>query len=122
MLELKEGDIKKQVADYLEYKQNAGELYYDRLQSGEIIEVRGKTRRRVKLCRAGTADFYILKKETIPTTAGIGIEFARIIFLEIKSKKGKQRPEQGAFQKLVESQGAEYFIVRSVEELEGILK
>ena len=44
-----------------------------------------------------------------------------VIFLELKGDKGKQRPEQGAFQKLVEAQGCEYHIVRSVEEVAGIL-
>ena len=107
MLKLSEGDIKRAVSDYLEYKQNAGELYFDRLNSGSFIEVRGQTRRRVKGCRAGTADFFVLKS-------------GRVIFLEIKSAKGKLRTEQKCFKTLVEGFGAEYYIIRSIEELAEI--
>ena len=106
---LTEAQIKRAVADFLEYGCNQGKWYSDRLQAGEFIEVRGKTRRRVKGCRAGTADFFVLKS-------------GRVIFLEIKSPKGKQRPEQATFQKLIESEDAYYFIIRSVEELAEILK
>ena len=109
---MKESDLKLAVSDYLEYKTNLGELYADRLNSGEVIVVAGKGRRRVKLCREGTADFLILTKfQLVP----------RIIFLELKGDKGRQSPEQRAFQKLVENQLAEYYVVRSIEELEAVL-
>ena len=49
------------------------------------------------------------------------LENVRLIFLELKGDKGKQRPEQKEFQKLVENQGASYFIIRSLEDLEEIL-
>lgn len=112
---MKEADLKLAVSEYLQYKTNLGELYADRLNSGEVIVVVGQSRRRVKLCREGTADFFVLK------TFRCGLEIPRIIFLELKSEKGKQRPEQAAFQKLVKAQGAEYYIIRSIEELEKVL-
>ena len=117
MMQITETQLKKQVGDRLQYGMNQGKLYFDRLNSGEVIEVRGKTRRRVKLCREGTADFYILKKLHLMA----GIISTRIIFLELKSVKGKQRSEQGAFQKLVEAVGGEYHIIRSIEDLEKAL-
>ena len=108
MTGLTESQIKYTVGDFLQYEQNAGNLYFDRLNSGEFIEVRGQTRRRIIGCRKGTADLFILIK-------------GRIIFLEIKSTKGKLRTEQRCFKTLVESQGAEYYVLRDVEELGGIL-
>lgn len=107
-MELREADIKRTVDDFLQYEQNAGVLYYDRLNSGEIIVMAGQSRRRIKLCREGTADFFVLLK-------------GRIIFLEIKSTKGRLRTEQKCFKVLVESQNAEYYMVRDVEELGEIL-
>ena len=108
MTGLTESEVKYTVSDFLQYEQNAGNLYFDRLNSGDFIEVRGQTRRRIIGCRAGTADFFVLIK-------------GRIIFLEIKSEKGRLRTEQKCFKTLVESQGTSYYIIRDVEELGQIL-
>ncbi len=110
-----ESDLKLAVEQYLQYKQNAGELVFLRLNTGDFIEVRGNTRRRVKGCPKGTSDFMVIQQAPWPPYTPL------CSFIELKSDKGKQRLEQGAFQKLVEAQGAEYYIVRSVEELEELL-
>ncbi len=104
-----EKDLKFAVEQYLEYGTNQGKWYADRLQAGEVIEVRGKTRRRVKLCRIGTADFYMILN-------------GQIIFLECKGEKGRQSPAQKAFEKLVKEQQALYYIISSVEELDTIVR
>ena len=128
---MKEKDLKLAVSEYLQYGTNQGKWYADRLNSGEVIVVVGQSRRRVKLCREGTADFMVIQRKTFQfshfirpgeddeTTAWF--PYCRVTFLELKGDKGKQRPEQGAFQKLVEAQGAEYYIIRSIEELEKVL-
>ncbi len=113
---MKEGDLQRCVSDYLTYLMNQGKLYFDRLNSGEVIVVAGQSRRRVKLCREGTADFMVIQRQEYKWGATV-----RTIFLELKGDKGKQRPEQGAFQKLIEAQGAEYHIVRDIQQLEEIL-
>ena len=124
---LSEGDLKRSVEDYLQYKMNAGELYFDRLNSGEFIEVRGESRRRIKGCRKGTADFFVLKQQyfdiydNLRWPHNLRWPRCRTIFLETKGDKGKQTDEQKAFQKLVEMQGAEYHIIRSIEDLEAVL-
>lgn len=118
---MKEADLKLVVSEYLQYGHNQGRWYADRLNSGEVIVVAGQSRRRVKLCREGTADFMVIQKATIVGLDRIE-DCIRVIFLELKGNKGKQRPEQGAFQKVVESQGASYFIIRSIEDLENILE
>jgi len=115
---MKEAELKLAVSQYLEYKTNLGELYADRLNSGAIYEKRGDRVYGVKLCREGTADFVVLKGD-IDTMLR---PRCRIIFLELKGEKGKQSPEQAEFQKLVEAQGASYFIIRSIEELQGVLE
>jgi len=109
--DITEGELKLAVSDYLQFAQNQGKLYFDRLNSGDFIEVRGKTRRRVTGCRKGTADFFVLTKYKC------GLWIPRIIFLELKSPRGRSTPEQGAFKKMVEDQLAEYHIVRSIEEV-----
>ena len=113
---LTEGQLKRQVGDYLEYGVNQGKWYADRLNSGSVLLKRGEKVYKVDLCREGTADFFVL------TMFQSWLRIPRTIFLELKSGKGKQRPEQGAFQKLVEAQGAEYHLIRSIEELEQVLE
>lgn len=113
--DITEAELKKAVDDYLTYAMNQGKLYFDRLNSGEIIVVAGQSRRRITLCREGTADFFVLTKYQC------GLWIPRIIFLELKSKKGKSTPEQGAFKKLVEEQLGEYYIIRSIEEVMDII-
>jgi len=113
---LTEAELKRQIEDYLTYQMNSGKLYFDRLNSGEFIEVRGQSRRRIRGCREGTADFFILTKFQC------GLWIPRIIFIEVKSERGKLRPEQGAFKKLVGEQLAEYIVVRNLAELEAVLR
>ena len=104
-----EGTLKSTVENYLQVLENQGKLIFLRLNSGDFIEVRGNSRRRVKGCPAGTADFEIIVGECT-------------IFLELKSKNGKQNKEQKLFERKVKSFGCEYHIIRSFEELENVLK
>ena len=122
---MREKDLKLAVSEYLEYGTNQGKWYADRLNSGEAIVIAGQSRRRITLCREGTADFIVIRRNRSPYNdwgGTVACCFANIIFIELKGDKGKQSPEQGAFQKLVESQGAEYAIIRSIDELEAILE
>jgi len=113
---LTESQLMRAANDYLQYAQNQGRLYYTRLNSGSAFVKRGNKFYKIQLCEEGTADFFVLTKFQC------GLWIPRIIFLEVKSEKGRVRPEQRAFQKLVENQLAEYVIVRSIEELEAVLR
>ena len=113
---LTEAEIKRQTGDYLECGMNQGKWYFDRLNSGEFIEVRGGSRRRVKGCREGTSDFFVLTKTQSQSW------IPRVIFIEVKSERGRMHPEQWAFAKLVAEQLAEYYVVRNIEELKDILR
>ncbi len=119
---MKEADLKRSVRDYLEYGTNQGKWYADSLFSGEAIEVRGETRRRIRGCRAGTADFMVLQADDLwDGVHATRIPACRIMYIELKGEKRKQRPEQEAFQKLIESQGASYHIIRDVDDLIKLL-
>ena len=113
---LREKDLQKAVADYLQYAQNQGKLYYTRLNSGSAFVKRGNKFYKIQLCEKGTADFFVL------TSSQSGLSIPRIIFLELKAGKRKQEPEQKEFQRLIENFGAEYCLVRSIEELQKLLE
>jgi len=115
---VRESDLKLAVSQYLEYLTNQGKLYADRLNSGAIYEKRGDRTYGVMLCREGTADFMVIRKDPIAIKT---IAFPQVIFLELKGDKGKTSPAQNAFKILVEEQGAEYKVIRSIEDLEKAL-
>ena len=117
---MKEAELKSAVEGYLQYGMNQGKWYFDRLNSGEIVALFGESRRRIKLCREGTADYFVLKWWYPQGAPNKGETI--ITFLELKSEKGRQRPEQMEFQKLVEGQGADYYIIKSIEGLQRILE
>ena len=118
---MKEKDLKLAVSEYLEYGTNQGKFYADRLNSGEVIVMAGQNRRRVKLCREGTADFMVIRARRYFRNMPLVIT-PQVIFLELKGEKGKTSPAQNAFKLLVEAQGAEYEVLRSIEELEEVLR
>lgn len=119
MVTIREADVKRAVDDFLQYGQNQGKWVYLRLNSGDFIDVRGGTRRRIKGCQKGTADFLVL---TNNGRFDAWNKFYCIpIFIEVKSPTGRQSKDQIVFQALVEAQGAEYHIIRSVEELQKVL-
>ena len=113
---LTESQLMQAVAEYLQYAQNQGKLYYARLNSGSAFVKRGNKFYKIQLCEEGTADFFILTKFQC------GLWIPRIIFVEVKGEKGRTSPAQNAFQKLVENQLGEYYVVRSIEELEAVLR
>jgi len=111
---LLEKELKRTVTEYLQYQQNAGNLMWFPMNSGKAFVKRGDKEYKIQLCDEGTADLLILRKWKV------GV-FCEVLFIELKSARGRQSPAQGSFQKLVESQGASYSIVRSLEELEKVL-
>jgi len=125
---MREKDLKLVVSDYLRYGKNQGKWWFERLNSGVAYVKRGDKYYAIQLCETGTADFMVLKQVRqfvrwidARTYEKEVLVYCRVIFLELKGDKGKQRPEQKTFQGLVESKGAEYYIIRSIDELESIL-
>lgn len=46
----------------------------------------------------------------------------KVIFVELKSEKGYQRPEQKAFQSKIESLQQSYFLCRTLEDFQNIIR
>ena len=116
MIELTEAEVKKGVEDYLQIAINQGRLWFERMNAGDFIEVRGDTRRRIKGARKGTADYIVILKGLGPHSM-----MSFVIFIEVKSTKGKQKPEQKEFEEMITRFNCQYEIVRSVDELEQLL-
>lgn len=119
MTTIREADIKRAVDDYLQYGANQGKWVFFRLNAGEFF-IEGKTRRRIKGCMKGTSDFLVVQADRLHAHA-YDFPIASPVFIEVKSPSGKQSKDQIIFQGLVEAQGAEYHLVRSVDELQKIL-
>lgn len=110
-----EADLKYGAEEYLQYGSNLRKWIFFRLNSGDFfIQEKGKARRRIKGTPKGTADFEVIRH--VPGTMR-----CRIIFLETKSSDGRQRPEQIEFQKRAEAEGAEYYLVKDLDELMSIV-
>jgi len=114
IMSLTEAQLKRQIEDYLTYRQNAGDLMWFPMNSGKAFVKRGGKDYMIQLCDEGTADLLILRKWK-------GGVFCEVLFFELKSDRGRTSSAQNAFKILVEEQGASYSIVRSLEELEKIL-
>ncbi len=115
LTKIAESDLKYGVDDYLQYGINLGKWYAFRLNSGDfIVGEEGKSRRRVKGTPKGTADFEVFRR--IPNSKA-----CRVIFIETKSPDGRQRPEQVEFERKARAQGAEYYLIRDLDELIKIL-
>ena len=114
---LKEKDIQRACLDYLDLKR----ILYLRLNAGDVFRpgAEGKMYK-VKGCPKGTSDLLILAyTETRKVVAGISKVWVepRPIFVECKSTKGKQTPEQKEFESMVKYGGYEYYLIRSIDEL-----
>ena len=110
MRDITEGQLTRQIKDYLQFERNLKHLWFSRLNSGDFFLPAGSGKfYRVTGCGKGTADFIVIKD-------------GRTIFIELKSAKGKQSPDQRNFEIEIQEQGARYFVVREFEELQKILE
>jgi len=117
---MRESELSKAVRDYLQYQANLGKVYFDRLNSGSLLAKSGDRIYKVNLCKSGTADYFVIQWVYPQGAPNKG--WTRVIFLELKGKDGKQRGDQKDFQVSVEKQGAEYHIIRNIDELIGLIK
>ena len=108
---MKESQIQAQVVQYLQYLENAGRLYFIRnnVFTGQIRRRDGSIGY-MRQGKSGTSDLIIFLKG------------GRTIFCELKSEKGKQSFLQMEFERKIKQLGYEYQVIKSIEELEKILK
>lgn len=109
---MKEADLQRAVLDYLKYQMNLGKLWFTRLNSGMAYKKHGNKYYAIKLCDKGTADILVI----YPTAEG-----PTVLFLELKSEKGKLTKEQFEFSGMAWRMGCEYHVIRTIERLEEIL-
>jgi hypothetical protein len=103
----KESDLKSQIIDYLQILENMGVCLYERINAGELVVLnKDGTKRLVKLARKGCADV-------------LCIIYGRAIFIETKSKTGKQSDDQKEFQVKAESVSAIYWLIYDFDDFKN---
>ena len=107
---LSEADIKASCESFLAALQNMDRLIWLRLNSGDLIIGEGAAKRRVRCCPRGTSDNLVI----IPNPT-------RVLFVEYKSAGGKQSRDQLAFEKTVERQGHEYWLVSDIDAFQNAI-
>jgi hypothetical protein len=106
-----EQQIQRAILDYLAVKK----IWHMRLNTGAVVlESKGRTRM-VRYGRPGCADILV---SPIARYSG----FPCFLWLEVKAPTGKQSDKQKEFEKEVLDEGHDYFVVRSIDDVEKILK
>lgn len=101
---MSETDIQRTVCEYLERRGH----FFSRINNVPIFDQKRKVMRKMpKYSLKGFPDILVLWN---------GFP----IFLEIKTKIGRQSVEQKDFQKRCEAQGIEYYIIREILEVKKI--
>ena len=105
---MKETDTQLAVCQYLQLKQNKGELMFWRANNMPVYDtVHKRMRAMPKFSRNGVPDIIV-----ILNCEKIGI----MVGLEVKTDKGKLSESQILFQEDMEKVGSFYFVVRSIED------
>lgn len=104
-----ETQIQSSIIDYLQVLENQGKLFLHRVNNMGVYDPKVKAHRRFpKGAKKGIPDIWVIKD-------------GKTIGLEVKAPKGTQRKEQKEIEERFKKNGAEYHIVRSVEEVRKIL-
>lgn len=80
-----------------------------RINVGKFRPLHGPQDRVIQSASNGTPDL-------------LGVWNGRALAIEVKNAKGRQRPEQVAFQKAWEARGGLYILARSVEDVMEVLR
>ena len=101
--------------DRLQWAQNQGQCWYERLNAGKIFATYtdkhgNEHQRAINLCQPGTADIIVTQRNGYD-------ESSKVTFLETKAKKGRQTKDQKEFELKVKKQGCRYIIVRNIDDL-----
>lgn len=104
-----EGVIKRQIKDYLSILRMRGDLAFYEIYTGPRIFGKGNHKVFLKNPSPGIPDLVILPNQK-PT-----------IWAELKSDKGRQRPEQKAFQESCDRMGHTYCLWRSLDDCKNYL-
>lgn len=101
---MRENDIQNAICDYLALRKYC----FWRQNTVGVYDAQRKAFRSLpKYAITGTADIIL-------------IDGGLAVFLEVKTKTGRQSPSQKEFEKKVTDAGAQYFIVRSVDDVQAL--
>ena len=106
MLKEKESDIQLAICQYLELR---GYFFWRSNNIPAFEQKTGFYRPLPKYAIRGVADIILINK-------------GKFIGLEVKTKKGKLSKNQEAFKELCEVNRGKYFVVRSVDDVEKLIK
>lgn len=104
---MKESGIVTAINQYLQYQENLNNLVFIRNNSGAFINPRGNF---FKMGRPGSPDFFIF------------LRGGKCLHLEVKNETGRQNVRQLDYEMKIANLGHRYCIVRSVDEVENLLK
>lgn len=106
---ISEASAQSDIVNYLAMERTKGNLFYQRVNTTGTFDPKTKTYRSLAPgVHAGFPDIVVIKN-------------GRMIFLEVKSNSGSQSSEQKEIEKELIAQGAEYYIVRTLNFVERIL-
>lgn len=108
---MKESEIQSAIIDYLEILEQQGKIFFHRVNNiPPVNKIKGKItfRKLPRGVKRGFPDILIIKQ-------------GKCIGIEIKNEKGQQSEYQTAIEKQFKNNCAEYYVVRSVEEVRKIL-
>ncbi len=109
-----EGAVLKSIMEYLA----ARRVLCFRMNTGAVVsEYKGK-KRFMRFGTPGMGDVLAFRQVYDPACNYFHID---VLWLEVKAK-GKQSEAQKSFQAMVEAQGHRYAVVRSVEDVEALLR
>ena len=107
---MKESEIQSEIIDYLMILEKQGKLFFQRVNNTAIYDPVGKKFRSMgKGAKRGFPDILVIKR-------------GRVIGLEVKRPGAKQKGEQEVIEEMLKKNGAEYYVVRSVEDVRAIFK
>lgn len=104
---MKESFIQTAIEQTLKYYENLGKIVYEKNNTGAYKTANGGF---VRYGKAGSPDFYIFCKG------------GKTLMVEVKNEKGKQNENQKEFQDKITKLGFNYYIVRSVDDVDKLLK
>lgn len=105
----KESEIQSGIIDFLSILEEQGKLFFQRTNNTTVYDPAGKRFRSLsKGQKKGFPDILVLKK-------------GKAIGIEIKTSIGKQSKEQKAIEERFKKNGAEYYIVRSLDDVKEVI-
>lgn len=105
-----ESQIQSVIIDYLSILENQGKLFFQRTNNITVYDSKKNIHRSLaKGQKKGFPDLLILFK-------------GKCLGIEIKTTTGRQSKEQKEIEQQFKKNGAEYYIVRSLEDVKRIIK